>query len=153
MGKCLRDFFNIWRLESCIIVGSPKLNPLKKKKKKFENVFQFVCYCLHCILVKTQKKIYIYIIKNPFFSWTFNMKFFFFSNPQAMSRPRIKRVNLKDLIFLMEQDRSLCRSAVLYKTFFKWNLPFFRVLIQEERNRISKIFNAPPILYTFFFFF
>lgn len=37
----------------------------------------------------------------------------------AMSRPRIKRVNLKDLIFLMEQDRSLCRSAVLYKTFFK----------------------------------
>ncbi|CAI9737278.1 transcription initiation factor TFIID subunit 4-like [Octopus vulgaris] len=37
----------------------------------------------------------------------------------VVSRPRIKRVNLRDLLFLMEQDKSLCRSTLMYKSFFK----------------------------------
>ncbi|GAB1602036.1 transcription initiation factor TFIID subunit 4-like [Argonauta hians] len=36
-----------------------------------------------------------------------------------VSRPRIKRVNLRDLLFLMEQDKSLCKSTLMYKSFFK----------------------------------
>nr|KAG5712640.1 hypothetical protein BaRGS_029695 [Batillaria attramentaria] len=35
------------------------------------------------------------------------------SRQSVMSRPRFKRANLKDLIFLMEQDRSLNKSSIL----------------------------------------
>jgi transcription initiation factor TFIID subunit 4 len=34
-------------------------------------------------------------------------------------RPRIKRVNLRDLIFLMEQDKQLAKSYLLYKAYLK----------------------------------
>lgn len=35
-------------------------------------------------------------------------------------RPRIKRVNLRDMVFFMEQERDTCRSAMLYKSYLKW---------------------------------
>ncbi|XP_064544789.1 transcription initiation factor TFIID subunit 4 isoform X4 [Drosophila montana] len=34
-------------------------------------------------------------------------------------RPRIKRVNLRDMLFFMEQEREFCRSSVLFKTYLK----------------------------------
>jgi len=34
-------------------------------------------------------------------------------------RPRIKRVNLRDLLFLMEQDKTLNQTDTLYRTFLK----------------------------------
>ncbi|KAL5290113.1 Taf4 family protein [Megaselia abdita] len=37
----------------------------------------------------------------------------------STSRPRIKRVNLKDLLFLMEQEKDLSRSETLYKAYLK----------------------------------
>lgn len=37
----------------------------------------------------------------------------------APLRPRIKRVNLKDMIFHLEQERDTCRSAMLYKAYLK----------------------------------
>lgn len=39
--------------------------------------------------------------------------------PPAPLRPRIKRVNLKDMIFHLEQERDTCRSAMLYKAYLK----------------------------------
>ncbi|XP_069113010.1 transcription initiation factor TFIID subunit 4-like [Argopecten irradians] len=41
------------------------------------------------------------------------------SSSRSTSRPRIKRVTLRDVLFFMEQERSLCKSKVLYKTFLK----------------------------------
>ncbi|XP_071175731.1 transcription initiation factor TFIID subunit 4-like isoform X1 [Mytilus edulis] len=41
------------------------------------------------------------------------------SSRQTLSRPRIKRVTLRDLLFLMEEERTLGRSDILYKTFLK----------------------------------
>jgi transcription initiation factor TFIID subunit 4 len=37
------------------------------------------------------------------------------SRPQIGMRPRLKRVNLRDLLFLMEQDKETQRSHFLYK--------------------------------------
>ncbi|XP_076448738.1 transcription initiation factor TFIID subunit 4-like [Babylonia areolata] len=37
----------------------------------------------------------------------------------VIGRPRIKRVIMKDLQFVMESDRSLCKSQLLYRTFLK----------------------------------
>ncbi|KAL1131012.1 hypothetical protein AAG570_012250 [Ranatra chinensis] len=34
-------------------------------------------------------------------------------------RPRVKRVNLRDLLVLMEQEKELCRSELLYRSYFK----------------------------------
>ncbi|KAH8257335.1 hypothetical protein KR038_007435 [Drosophila bunnanda] len=34
-------------------------------------------------------------------------------------RPRIKRVNLRDMLFYMEQEREFCRSSLLFKTYLK----------------------------------
>ncbi|XP_058066710.1 transcription initiation factor TFIID subunit 4 [Anopheles bellator] len=34
-------------------------------------------------------------------------------------RPRIKRVNLRDMLFYMEQERESCRSQMLYKAYLK----------------------------------
>ncbi|KMY99940.1 transcription initiation factor TFIID subunit 4 isoform X4 [Drosophila simulans] len=34
-------------------------------------------------------------------------------------RPRIKRVNLRDMLFYMEQEREFCRSSMLFKTYLK----------------------------------
>lgn len=34
-------------------------------------------------------------------------------------RPRIKRVNLRDMIFYLEQERDTCRSTMLYKSYLK----------------------------------
>ncbi|XP_017863405.1 PREDICTED: transcription initiation factor TFIID subunit 4 isoform X1 [Drosophila arizonae] len=34
-------------------------------------------------------------------------------------RPRIKRVNLRDMLFFMEQEREFCRSTMLFKTYLK----------------------------------
>ncbi|KAK3579938.1 hypothetical protein CHS0354_020831 [Potamilus streckersoni] len=38
---------------------------------------------------------------------------------RSVLRPRIKRVNLRDVIFLMEQERTLNKSLLLYKSFLK----------------------------------
>lgn len=40
--------------------------------------------------------------------------------PPAPLRPRIKRVNLKDMVFYLEQERETCRSSMLYKAYLKW---------------------------------
>ncbi|GAB6021417.1 transcription initiation factor TFIID subunit 4 [Chamberlinius hualienensis] len=40
------------------------------------------------------------------------------SRPQLL-RPRVKRVNLRDLTFVLEQERSTCRSVSLYKMMLK----------------------------------
>lgn len=37
----------------------------------------------------------------------------------AVPRPRIKRVNMRDMIFLMEQEKDTCRSTMLYKAYLK----------------------------------
>ncbi|XP_061196996.1 transcription initiation factor TFIID subunit 4-like isoform X1 [Saccostrea echinata] len=41
------------------------------------------------------------------------------SKTQTSTRQRIKRVTLRDVLFLMEQERSLGKSTLLYKTFLK----------------------------------
>lgn len=38
---------------------------------------------------------------------------------KATARPRIKRVNMRDMIFLMEQEKDSCRSTALYKAYLK----------------------------------
>ncbi|KAL7051078.1 hypothetical protein ACKWTF_004323 [Chironomus riparius] len=37
----------------------------------------------------------------------------------AAPRPRIKRVNMRDMIFYMEQEKDTCRSTMLYKAYLK----------------------------------
>ncbi|XP_067646306.1 transcription initiation factor TFIID subunit 4 isoform X2 [Eurosta solidaginis] len=39
--------------------------------------------------------------------------------PAVPLRPRIKRVNLRDMLFFMEQERETCRSEMLYKAYLK----------------------------------
>lgn len=34
-------------------------------------------------------------------------------------RPRLKRVNMRDLMFLLEQEKETCRSTTLYKSYLK----------------------------------
>lgn len=41
------------------------------------------------------------------------------ANRQLPLRPRIKRVNFKDLLFLLEQEKETCRSTTLYKAYMK----------------------------------
>ncbi|XP_034946666.1 transcription initiation factor TFIID subunit 4-like isoform X2 [Chelonus insularis] len=40
-------------------------------------------------------------------------------NRQIPLRPRLKRVNFRDLLFLLEQEKELCRSTMLYKAYLK----------------------------------
>ena len=40
-------------------------------------------------------------------------------NRQISLRPRLKRVNLRDILFLLEQDKEMCRSTLLYKLYLK----------------------------------
>ncbi|XP_011263355.1 transcription initiation factor TFIID subunit 4 isoform X1 [Camponotus floridanus] len=40
-------------------------------------------------------------------------------NRQMPMRPRLKRVNFKDLLFLLEQEKETCRSTTLYKSYLK----------------------------------
>ncbi|XP_017759662.1 PREDICTED: transcription initiation factor TFIID subunit 4-like isoform X3 [Eufriesea mexicana] len=40
-------------------------------------------------------------------------------NRQMPMRPRIKRVNFRDLLFLLEQEKETCRSTMLYKSYLK----------------------------------
>ena len=40
-------------------------------------------------------------------------------NRQITLRPRIKRVNYRDLLFLLEQEKDTCRSTTLYKSYLK----------------------------------
>lgn len=35
------------------------------------------------------------------------------------SRPRIKRVNLRDMLFYLEHEKDSCRSSMLYKAYLK----------------------------------
>ncbi|KAK3918804.1 Differentially expressed in FDCP 8-like protein [Frankliniella fusca] len=39
--------------------------------------------------------------------------------PQLSSRPRLKRVNIRDLVFLLEQEKESSRSTFLYKAYLK----------------------------------
>lgn len=41
-------------------------------------------------------------------------------NRQMQMRPRLKRVNYRDLLFLLEQEKETCRSTTLYKSYLKW---------------------------------
>ncbi|CAL7940314.1 unnamed protein product [Xylocopa violacea] len=38
---------------------------------------------------------------------------------QMPMRPRLKRVNFRDLLFLLEQEKETCRSTMLYKSYLK----------------------------------
>ena len=38
---------------------------------------------------------------------------------QLPLRPRVKRVNYRDLLFLLEQEKETCRSTTLYKSYLK----------------------------------
>ncbi|XP_076749980.1 transcription initiation factor TFIID subunit 4 isoform X3 [Xylocopa sonorina] len=40
-------------------------------------------------------------------------------NRQIPMRPRLKRVNFRDLLFLLEQEKETCRSTMLYKSYLK----------------------------------
>ncbi|XP_011692201.1 PREDICTED: transcription initiation factor TFIID subunit 4-like isoform X2 [Wasmannia auropunctata] len=40
-------------------------------------------------------------------------------NRQMPVRPRLKRVNFRDLVFLLEQEKETCRSTTLYKSYLK----------------------------------
>lgn len=40
-------------------------------------------------------------------------------NRQMPMRPRVKRVNYRDLLFLFEQEKDTCRSTTLYKSYLK----------------------------------
>ncbi|XP_076286784.1 transcription initiation factor TFIID subunit 4 isoform X3 [Lasioglossum baleicum] len=40
-------------------------------------------------------------------------------NRQMPMRPRLKRVNFRDLMFLLEQEKETCRSTTLYKSYLK----------------------------------
>ncbi|XP_015429873.1 PREDICTED: transcription initiation factor TFIID subunit 4 isoform X1 [Dufourea novaeangliae] len=40
-------------------------------------------------------------------------------NRQMPMRPRLKRVNFRDLLFLLEQEKETCRSTTLYKSYLK----------------------------------
>lgn len=42
-----------------------------------------------------------------------------FGRPQLPLRPRLKRVNLKDLLFLLEQEKETSRTNLLYKAYLK----------------------------------
>lgn len=41
-------------------------------------------------------------------------------------RPRIKRVNLRDMLFYLEQEKESCRSQMLYKAYLKWSFVVVR---------------------------
>lgn len=38
---------------------------------------------------------------------------------QMPLRPRLKRVNFRDLLFLLEQEKETCRTTTLYKSYLK----------------------------------
>ena len=38
---------------------------------------------------------------------------------QMPLRPRLKRVNFRDLLFLLEQEKETCRGTTLYKSYLK----------------------------------
>ena len=38
---------------------------------------------------------------------------------QMPLRPRVKRVNVRDMLFLLEQEKETCRSTTLYKSYLK----------------------------------
>lgn len=40
-------------------------------------------------------------------------------NRQMPMRPRVKRVNFRDLLFLLEQEKESCRTTTLYKSYLK----------------------------------
>ncbi|XP_016840344.1 transcription initiation factor TFIID subunit 4 isoform X2 [Nasonia vitripennis] len=40
-------------------------------------------------------------------------------NRQMPLRPRLKRVNFRDLLFLLEQEKETCRSSTLYRSYLK----------------------------------
>lgn len=40
-------------------------------------------------------------------------------NRQIPMRPRLKRVNFRDLLFFLEQEKETCRSTMLYKSYLK----------------------------------
>lgn len=41
-------------------------------------------------------------------------------NRQMPMKPRLKKVNFRDLLFLLEQEKETCRSTMLYKSYLKW---------------------------------
>lgn len=40
-------------------------------------------------------------------------------NRQMPMKPRLKKVNFRDLLFLLEQEKETCRSTMLYKSYLK----------------------------------
>lgn len=42
-----------------------------------------------------------------------------FGRPHLPLKPRLKRVNLKDLLFLLEQEKETSKTNLLYKAYLK----------------------------------
>ena len=73
---------------------------------------------------------------------------FIFLFLQLPVRPRVKRVTLRDLLFLLEQEKETCRTPLLYKAFLKWwwlCLVFLAFLCQKVRSGDIKELSFPPI--------
>lgn len=83
--------------------------------------------------------------------WLHLYLFLIFLFMQLPVRPRVKRVTLRDLLFLLEQETETCRTPLLYKAFLKWwwlCLVFLAFLCQKVRSRDIKELSFPPISHT-----
>lgn len=68
------------------------------------------------------------------------------SGTTSVARPRIKRVNLKDMLFYLEQERESCRSNMLYKAYLKWSILEILIL----KNKSNKIIRYGLIIIYYF---
>lgn len=84
------------------------------------SVFFFFFFCLG-----------IFFRGKEWFIWQWSVIFFLWLQAGASGvgatglastplRPRIKRVNMRDMLFYLEQERDTCRSTMLYKAYLKW---------------------------------
>lgn len=62
---------------------------------------------------------------------------------RQLVRHRITRVNLKDLLFCLENERETSRSQLLYKGFLKWPLPRPEAAAARTRSAASFSFYRP----------
>jgi hypothetical protein len=79
--------------------------------------------------------------------WLYVFLFFICLFTQLPVRPRVKRVTLRDLLFLLEQEKETCRTSLLYKAFLKWwwlCLVFLAFLCQKVRSGGIKELSSLP---------
>lgn len=91
--------------------------------------------CFHLRKWRTQVRMTKYLIL-----------FFMLMFMQLPIRPRLKRVNLRDLLFLLEQEKETCRTPLLYKAFLKWwwlCLVFLSLWQEVRSGDIKKLSSLP----------